>query len=429
MTLWIGVASCEVNPTVGTPLGGYPVGHRVSTGVHDDLQALALSVRDDVGGDHFVLVCFDGISVPAEMLARIHLDADVQVVPVASHTHAAPSLQAWDQGVMGDYSHEYQSRLVAICQQMALDAIANQQPGYLALGTGGLSEPVGTNRRSPDAHRDDKVRVVEARTADDIALATFVLHGCHPTVLNAENTLVSADLIDGLRTRLAATLPGVPIAYLPGGAGDQSTRHTRRGSTFGEATRLGEILGDAVLDARADMTRVERSLVRSARFGLESRPTPPLKMAERQWSYWSAESVRRLRNGEDPAAQRQAEVELIGASHDLRRARDGSRLSAIIDVSVTLWNLQAISIAFWPVEPTIELAHALEAEDQTWLCGYASGYFGYLLGAEDCERGGYEVAASALRCSAATQFIKHTRSLAAEFDSPDSTTNDRKGDR
>ncbi len=104
VTLLVGVATSDVSPPVGTPLGGYPVESRVSSGVHDQLQVVAVSVRDDVDGDHLVVLCFDGISVPAALVSGV--DHGVHVVAVASHTHSAPSLEAWDQGVMGAYSEE-----------------------------------------------------------------------------------------------------------------------------------------------------------------------------------------------------------------------------------------------------------------------------------------------------------------------------------
>ncbi len=105
---------------------------------------------------------------------------------------------------------------------------------------------------------------------------------------------------------------------------------------------------------------------------------------------------------------------MIGAGHDLRRARARLRLPTAIEVCVTRWDLGHRAVAFWPVEPTIDLALDLETEDHTWLCGYASGYLGYLLPAEDFELGGYEVAASALDRSAASRFVEATRSMARQ---------------
>lgn len=414
MTLHIGVGLADVTPAPGTPLGGYPVDGRVSSGVHDPLQVLALSARDADSGDHLVLVCFDGISVPDQMMRELDLGPDTVVVPVASHTHAAPSLAAWDQGVMGEYSESYQTMLIETTRRVAVEAMEAEASGHLMLGTGTLDEPVGTNRRDQDGPRDDKVRVIEARTDEEV-LALLVLHGCHPTVLSAENTLVSNDLVWGLRERVSASLRAVPLAYLPGGAGDQSTRHTRRESSYDEASRLGATLGDAVVAARPSMTRVDRFQARHATLALASRPTPSLDVAERQWQYWTAETERRRIAG-DPSAHRQAEVELIGANHIVRRARDDVRLPDQVEVLVTRWNLDGRSVAFWPVEPTMGLALDLEQDDDTWLCGYASGYFGYLLPEPDCERGGYEVAASAFDCGAASAFIEQTRRLGPPAD-------------
>jgi hypothetical protein len=388
----------------------------LSSGVHDDLRVLAVSVRDDVSGDHVVVVCFDGISVPPSMVSDLEVGPDIRIVAVASHTHASPSLEAWDQGVMGPFSHDVQDRVVAECRRAALGAVGAEQPGRVLVGTAPLLEPVGTNRRNPAGRRDEIVRLVEVRDDADSPLAILVVHGCHPTVLSAANTLASADLVWGVRKRVAAALPGVPVAYLPGGAGDQSTRHTRRDSSFDEVVRLGGVLGDATVVARSSSVVATRSEVRQATFTLGTRPVPSLDDARRQWEYWTRETERRVADGEDPSSCRQAEVELIGANHHLRRAEAGLRLPEEVAVSVTRWDLGDVALAFWPVEPTIELALALEEQHRTWLCGYASGYLGYLLAEADCARGGYEVAASMFECGAAVRFAEVTRSLASRPD-------------
>lgn len=416
MTLWIGIGRADATPPVGAPLGGYPGGHRVCGGAHDELEILAVAVRNDVSGSHVVLVCFDGILVPPGLVSGIDVGPDIDVIAVSSHTHAAASLETWDQGVIGPYSQDVQERLFAACRRASFDAVNSEQPGHLMVGTGRLAEPVGTNRRDPQGRRDEIVRIVEAHRSDDTPLAILVIHGCHPTVLSAENTLASADLGWGLRARLATALPDVPIAYLPGGAGDQSTRHTRRGSTFAEAARLGGLLGDAVLEARSALNRVDTSRIDRATFTLRTRSLPPLDVARQQWEDWSEETERRRVNGASPSHCRQAEVELIGASHDLRRAEAGLQLPDELEVSITRWDLGDIAIAFWPVEPTIDLALKLECDDRTWLCGYASGYLGYLLAEADCQRSGYEVAASVFDCAAAEHFVEITRSLARKFD-------------
>lgn len=390
----VGVAHTTINPEPGTLLGGYPTDHRrIALGVHDDLEAHAIAVRGPRSSDPDVLVAFDGIAAPAELVEQIQarLGPGPRVSVAASHTHSAPSLPIWDQDVLGPYSPAYVTALAHRLANLAARAIESESPGSLYVGSMPVDQPIGENRRRSDRHPyDQRVRVLEARDAAGDELITIVIFGCHPTILNGENQLISADLAWGLRRSLGDR----QVALLLGGAGDQSTRSTRRASSFAECERFGRILADAVTASRAELRQCTSSHMVEQVVRLRGRPTPGVDEARRRLDELEHQLSQLPPDGAPVRERRRSlEVEIIGAKHDLRRA-SGPAHPTHFDARIVTWDLGETRIAFWPVEPTLELALTLEYELDCWLCGYANGYLGYLLPAHDHQHGGYEVAVS-----------------------------------
>lgn len=408
----VGFASGVINPESPTLLGGYPVeGLRYSEGVHDDLFVFAFSVRESTDSGRFVVLAFDGIAVPPDLAPalRSSVDASTELAVVASHSHAAPSVAAWDQAILGPSNYEYTDMLLERSKAVLSTAIASEAPGTVAVGQADLPEAVGTNRRHVAGPRDETVRVVSVESESGEVLGVMVIHGCHATILGEDNRLVSSDIAWGLRE----TLGDIPAAFLPGGAGDQSTRATRRSSSFDECRRLGGILGEAVKAALGARRRCERS--RSTRTGVNLAPRtfPSVDEARRRLDTIVAEMDELGVEGSTGTRGRFLQVARYGAEHDLRRAEAGFSLDTL-EAEVVLWDLGETALAFWPVEPTVGLANEVSSIG-AWLCGYTNGYLGYLLQPEDHDRGGYELAASPFERAAANEFIEATRRLAGQL--------------
>jgi len=99
--------------------------------------------------------------------------------------------------------------------------------------------------------------VVHLRRPDGSLLAGVVSYACHPVVLGADNTLLTADYPGVVRRVLAQRLGG-PVLFVTGCAGDANTGHSAAASvstdpaaarTFAECERVGGLIAAAALAA------------------------------------------------------------------------------------------------------------------------------------------------------------------------------------
>jgi hypothetical protein len=132
----------------------------------------------------------------------------------SNHTHGGPDTAGVWGGVPTDYlKHVHDQTVKAI-----VEAYQRMQPvdltyGVAHAGVAGESsrypsnDPLLTNQFSNDPSNpvvDDEVRVLQARNRDDEVVATYVNYSAHPTVLDGDNTLVTADYTGPLDAMLSS---------------------------------------------------------------------------------------------------------------------------------------------------------------------------------------------------------------------------------
>jgi hypothetical protein len=102
---------------------------------------------------------------------------------------------------------------------------------------------VGGNRRDPEGSADPEVWTLGVKDDTGAWRARIVKYALHPTVLQSDNTLVSADypgyIRKFFRDKDPEKSPGSEFLFLQGTAGNQSSRYFRRSQTFDEAERIG----------------------------------------------------------------------------------------------------------------------------------------------------------------------------------------------
>ncbi|MGY2872846.1 hypothetical protein ACVW00_000036 [Marmoricola sp. URHA0025 HA25] len=390
----IGIATRLANPRPGTLLGGYPDVVRPSIGVHDSLHLSAVWLKERLGPG-LLIVAFDGLTVSPLLAAaaRRAVDLGDHVVVCASHSHAAPSLSMpnWDQAAGGPADLAYEEWLATQIFDAATEAVATATGGEIRHGRADVAAPVGSNRRHRERAGDPAVRIVEV--VNESTRTLFVIHGCHATVLGPDNLLSSSDLPLGLRSGLAARgYPG-SVQFLPGGAGDQSTRATRREATFAEAVRLGDVLAEAAMRALRHAPGGAGLDIRAGSMTLPVRPLLSLDRAEAAVAALDRDMESARLSGADEVTRRSLEVEMYGRQHDLRRAREWAAMPSS-PIEVTAVRFGAQRLVFTPLEPFLDVALSLEAECDSWLVGYTNDYRGYFMPDGEIDFGGYELAAS-----------------------------------
>ena len=185
----------------GTPLAGYADRTGPASGTLDELTVGALVLAN--GERRLALVAADVIAVDAALVddvARaIGLDrAEVLVCP--SHTHSGPAgiVPRLHPAEPGATDATLRRRFVATCAEAIASALAGLTPVEVVAGVA-RTVGIAANRHDPADPVDPRLSVLAARRADGSLGAVVVHFACHPTVLPAENHLVSADVPGALR--------------------------------------------------------------------------------------------------------------------------------------------------------------------------------------------------------------------------------------
>ena len=244
-------AKQEITPAAPTALSGFASRAGLATGTLDPLTARLLLV--EVAERRVAILAFDLIGVPEDFRARLasRVPGDIDLVPCATHTHAAPPVLA--RSMLGDADPAYVERLVETTVDLLREATAALQPGRLAA----VKVPVpgiAHNRRLDDGPVDHNADAVGIFTEDGRLGALWVNFACHPVVLGPDNLRYSADFPGAVRARLEDLL-SVPVLYTTGCCGQINTGHKTMDSirqsgmskrTPAEAERIGTLLADRI---------------------------------------------------------------------------------------------------------------------------------------------------------------------------------------
>lgn len=98
------------------------------------------------------------------------------------------------------------------------------------------------NRNRPDEEYYDKCDELRFDAIDGQPILRLLNLACHPTILGAQNMLVTADFFGVMRRYLQA-MDGYPVMVCNGEAGDSSPRLLKKGVDWNECLRYGEGIG------------------------------------------------------------------------------------------------------------------------------------------------------------------------------------------
>jgi hypothetical protein len=263
--LMAGVAKRIITPEVKLRLAGYgavfrpgPWGHRVASGVHDDIFARCLALGD--GEKTLAFVVLDLIS-----LLQVDMEAirergrektgreDLMVAVGTTHNHSAPDVI----GAYGGVPRRYKRLIHERASDAVAEAVGNMAPARIGFATTRVEGIVRNNRDPEGGPLDEEAAVMLVEGKDGDTLAVLVNFACHADILGKRNTLITADFPAYLRRDLERERGGTAI-YFNGAQGDIYPRQTvedhddEKGlRTFEEAEAVGSAIAKAVLEALA----------------------------------------------------------------------------------------------------------------------------------------------------------------------------------
>jgi hypothetical protein len=387
-----GAARVPFSVPIGTPMAGYAARTGPAIGVLDELTVGALYLA--AGDDRFVLVAADIAAVDAalvkEVAATARLDSS-QLVLCASHTHSGPAgvITRMHPGDRDRRVPELRETFVHACAQAIDAAREKSEPVDLLFGdqeTTGLA----ANRNAPDGPFDPHLSVLATRNRAGQLTAALVHFACHPTILSAENRLLSADFPGALRRAAEQQLTrngAAPVVlFANGAAGDVSTRFTRAAQDDAEVERVGHGLAAAAISALATARDVEPGIA-TARVSVTLDPRSLDDVAEPEPSAATSEL--------SPGERRKAETRAQGAMLLDRLAKAGP--DAIQHTfELPAWRLGDVRLVAVSGELFASLGARIgqSVSDPALVLGYANGYVGYLVDAAAEAAGTYEALAS-----------------------------------
>ena len=257
--LKVGFARVNINPDLGTPIGGYFV-PRVAKGFLDDLQAAALALA--LGESRVVMISVDACHVQKKVCDEIRGAIEAvtgvaasHVVICATHTHTGPinnleQLKRNPNGVEGPLEqmpgYEAVAKYVDFLKRRIIDAavlaLADLKPARMGFIQGWAPERVAYIRRykmkdgstmtcppindpnidHPIGELDQRVHVLrfDRDGGDTVVLVNY---GLHADTVNGE--LISSDFPGWMRRTVETAIPGTKCVFFNGAEGDVGSTH------------------------------------------------------------------------------------------------------------------------------------------------------------------------------------------------------------
>ncbi|MDR1142911.1 MAG: neutral/alkaline non-lysosomal ceramidase N-terminal domain-containing protein [Spirochaetaceae bacterium] len=454
----MGFSRRDITPDFPVPLAGYLVS-RVSRGVHDRLYARALAFDGREASGPVVLLQLDLLNLDSICMNRIHegiaafgLRKD-QLLVCAIHTHSGfggifdpgKGINRELEPLLGAPDPRLADLVVRESLSAVEEALAERVETMVRIRRGVL-EGLGTNRHDPDLPCDKSLLLIEFCRMDYKKILLYST-GCHPTVLNGENLLLSADFAGAVAGKLEKSGPdpsppaefslsGKPggdvsgrpdgydlVIFINGAAGDMSTRFTRNESSFAECGRYADLILGAIEGLKKGVfLPLERVTLRYHTAGLCRATIQDEKNAEERLKE-SRQTLETLRQKEaSPKEIRRAESFVEGAQINLLTSRHAKGHAGLnsetgctggeeIPVETGILRINASVIVCVPFELFSTLALMLKREKQADVFGYANVLRGYLADRESYDNMEYEALSSEFRRGEGERYIELVTAL------------------
>jgi neutral ceramidase len=381
VSLFVGASVREVPVPSGSTMGGFAARTHASTGIHD-ATTVRVVVLDDVA-----VVTVDVCVLHEQTCRDIEQAVGLGTVVVAAvHTHSGPAIGL---GRAGGHEPGVHDATVEAAVAGVREARQKRRPVDVSWASArGLG--VAKARRHLERTIDpplDALRFSDATTGE--VVATITCYPCHPVVLDATNTMITADYVYALRRRVEEETDA-PCLALTGAAGDVNTGHLPTASfssspasqrTFERAQELGTRLADGLRAAAWTPLQSRGAVATSVPVVLDYEPiTQPYVDARcRQWQ----EQLANAANGEIP---------VLTSWIEWARHWRPEHLAVPWQGRAVFIDLGDAALVTLPGEPFLRVAESLqEAAPRLMVAGYCDGVAGYLPTSDAYPEGGYEV--------------------------------------
>lgn len=397
-TMEVGVARVDITPDGPIRLTGY--GSRIkseSDGIIHKLEAKAIVFGNDA--EHpSVIITVDLIGITERITAKLaqNLSEKVgidraQIVICASHTHGGPEIGnliniiQFKDGNSSDslllrnqlvHIAEYTEQLNQKLEEVALAALKNRKPAFVAWGQGQAS--FAANRRTSGGPVDPALPLLRITNPDGTLKAVMVNYACHGTTLEGVNE-INGDWIVEAKQIIEAKHPGA-LAMVALGCGADADPKPR--GEIADMKKHGQEIAD----------NVDKLLVSQLQ-PLTSPPVGKIKWVRLPFSEVPTVSEL-IKLTEHKTTKGNYSFKSFYAKLALERIMRGEVIPAEINYPVQVWtfgnNLAMINLAGEVVvDYSIRLKNELGAE-HLWINAYSNDVPCYIASRRVIREGGYE---------------------------------------
>ena len=433
-----GAATLTINPKMGVSKGGLRLFGGPIESIESDIYMSAL-VLESKGTTLALLTCDLGMMSNAEGFALRSAVAEAITLPVSnvminiSHNHSSPSSPDWqrssDSPAQMELMEEYTRYLAERTVECAIQAKNSMKPARIEAAWG--KSGINIYRREwsgnqdilgevPEHPTDKSVGVIRVDDLDGNAIATLFRYSCHPVVVGARATALSADFPGPARKVIEESIGGV-VLFMQGCGGnlnpqvgigfeeDCSDTNFRVGAALGaEALRVAlGIRTNKFQGPRVELNNIPNILFKPWQertdhpaielasseelvhftFG----PLPSLEYAEELVKTWRREVENRLSRDVLPWEIRAAKKYLAWAQVLVEAVLEGNPTR---EFKVQAFRIGDIAIVGMNTETFFETGIEIQSKspfEHTFVLGYTNGLIMYLPRAQDYPEGGWKI--------------------------------------
>lgn len=360
----------------------YASRRKPAEGVHDDIFARAVLLEVD-GVEIFIFNAdyleFEEWSCNEikQMMAKDYGLKENCIFFSATHNHHSVMdyHKHWNTGV---FSQAYYDFYVDTVKRSYEACRASLEECDMFFGSGMVEGYYGS-RIFYGENADNEVILAECRNRDGRVVAALCNWATHSTVLDPENTLLTADYAGAVCNELHR-LRGYYPAMIVGAAGDCSNRAWRQGTDYVELERLST-------GAAAKINEISCDTKLTLRFKGESYVTYRVNYVPEDHTEEFRDRIEGLQEQMDGAQSAQEKKLLCDAMNNLKRKLDLSEVDILLYSSII--RLGDLEIVSSPGELGSKLGIELKEHSKAQcclICGYSNGYKSYILQPELLEQ-------------------------------------------
>lgn len=344
-------------------------------GVHDDIYGRAVLL--EVEGKE--IFCFNADFIEFEewscneikqsMAKTYGLDENCILL---SATHDHHSVMSYHKNwKTGEFSQEYYDFYVDTVKKAYEECHASLEECRMFFGKGRVVGFYGSRiHYGEDA--DNEVILLECRNQEGVVIAGICNWATHSTVLDPENTLLTADYAGAVCEKLHG-LRGYYPAMIVGAAGDCSNRAWRQGTDYAELERLSS-------GVAGQINRISCDTELQLAFEGEAYVTYRVNYMPQDDTEAVSAEIGRLQEELDAETDFQKKKLLYDAMNNLKRKLDLSEVDILLYSSIL--RLGDLEIVSSPGELGSGLGIELKEHSPSKCCiisGYTNGYKSYIL--------------------------------------------------